>query len=32
VLPNVIADAADAVEQIATDGLTAAQLRFHTSA
>ncbi len=32
VLPNVLADAADAVEQIATDGLTAAQLRFHTSA
>lgn len=30
-LPNLVADAADAVEQIATDGLTAAQLRFHTA-
>jgi PTH1 family peptidyl-tRNA hydrolase len=31
VLPNLISDAADAVEQIARDGLTAAQLRFHTA-
>jgi PTH1 family peptidyl-tRNA hydrolase len=31
VLPNLLADAADAVEQIASDGLSAAQLRFHTS-
>jgi PTH1 family peptidyl-tRNA hydrolase len=30
VLPNLLGDAADAVEQIARDGLTAAQLRFHT--
>lgn len=30
VLPNVLMDAADAVEQIAVEGLTAAQLRFHT--
>jgi len=30
-LPNLLADAADAVEQIAADGLTAAQLRFHTA-
>jgi PTH1 family peptidyl-tRNA hydrolase len=30
-LPNLVADAADAVEQIVTDGLTAAQLRFHTA-
>jgi PTH1 family peptidyl-tRNA hydrolase len=30
-LPNVIVDAADAVELIATDGLTAAQLKVHTS-
>ncbi len=29
-LPILVADAADAVEQIATDGLTAAQNRFHT--
>jgi PTH1 family peptidyl-tRNA hydrolase len=29
-LPSLIADAADAVEQIASDGLSAAQLRFHT--
>ncbi len=29
-LPNVLADAADAVEAIATDGLTAAQLKFHS--
>lgn len=29
-LPNVLSDAADAVEAIATDGLTAAQLRFHS--
>ena len=32
VLPNVLTDAADAVESIARDGLTAAQLRFHTLA
>jgi len=32
VLPNLLADAADAVEQIAREGLTAAQLRVHTSA
>jgi PTH1 family peptidyl-tRNA hydrolase len=31
VLPNLLSDAADAVEQIATEGLTAAQLRFHTA-
>ena len=30
-LPILIADAADAVEQIAADGLTAAQNRFHTA-
>jgi PTH1 family peptidyl-tRNA hydrolase len=30
-LPNLISDAADAVEQIATEGLAAAQLRFHTA-
>ncbi len=29
-LPSLLADAADAVEQIAREGLTAAQLRFHT--
>ncbi|MEO7017266.1 MAG: aminoacyl-tRNA hydrolase [Leifsonia sp.] len=29
-LPNLVADAADAIEQIASDGLTSAQLRFHT--
>ncbi len=29
-LPNLIADAADAVELIAADGLTAAQLKVHT--
>jgi PTH1 family peptidyl-tRNA hydrolase len=29
-LPSVLADAADAVEAIATEGLTAAQLRFHS--
>jgi PTH1 family peptidyl-tRNA hydrolase len=32
VLPNLLSDAADAVEQIAGEGLTAAQLRVHTSA
>ncbi len=32
VLPNILTDAADAVESIARDGLTAAQLRFHTLA
>ncbi|CAN5149320.1 aminoacyl-tRNA hydrolase [soil metagenome] len=31
-LPNLLADAADAVEQIANEGLTAAQLRFHSRA
>jgi len=31
VLPNFLADAADAVELVATDGLVAAQLRFHTA-
>ena len=31
VLPNLLTDAADAVESIARDGLTAAQLRFHTT-
>jgi PTH1 family peptidyl-tRNA hydrolase len=32
VLPTLLADAADAVEQIAREGLSAAQLRFHTNA
>ena len=32
VLPNLISDAADAVELIATQGLNAAQLKFHTAA
>ena len=31
-LPVLVSDAADAVEQIATEGLTAAQLKFHTKA
>jgi len=31
VLPNLLADAADAVELVAREGLTAAQLRFHTA-
>jgi PTH1 family peptidyl-tRNA hydrolase len=31
-LPNLLVDAADAVEQIVTDGLTAAQQRFHSPA
>jgi PTH1 family peptidyl-tRNA hydrolase len=30
-LPNLISDAADAVELIAAEGLTAAQLKFHTA-
>ena len=30
-LPNVLADAADAVELIASAGVTAAQLKFHTA-
>jgi len=30
VLPNLLGDAADAVQQIAAEGLTAAQLKFHT--
>jgi PTH1 family peptidyl-tRNA hydrolase len=30
-LPILLADAADAVEQIASEGLTAAQNRFHTA-
>jgi PTH1 family peptidyl-tRNA hydrolase len=29
-LPNLLADAADAVELVANDGLVAAQLRFHS--
>ena len=32
VLPSLISDAADAVELVATDGLSAAQLKFHTIA
>ena len=32
VLPNLLTDSADAVESIARDGLTTAQLRFHTVA
>jgi len=31
VLPNLISDAADAVELIAAEGLTAAQLKYHTA-
>ena len=31
ILPNLLADAADAVELIAREGLSAAQLRFHTT-
>jgi PTH1 family peptidyl-tRNA hydrolase len=31
-LPNFLGDAADAIELIASDGLTAAQLKFHTAA
>jgi PTH1 family peptidyl-tRNA hydrolase len=31
VLPNILVDAADAVELITIDGLAAAQLRFHTA-
>jgi PTH1 family peptidyl-tRNA hydrolase len=30
-LPNLIQDAADAVELVASDGLVAAQLKFHTA-
>jgi PTH1 family peptidyl-tRNA hydrolase len=30
-LPILVGEAADAVEQVAADGLTAAQLRFHTA-
>jgi PTH1 family peptidyl-tRNA hydrolase len=30
-LPNLISDAADATEQVVVEGLTAAQLRFHTA-
>jgi len=30
-LPNLLSDAADAVESIARDGLSAAQLHFHTA-
>ncbi|BDZ44701.1 aminoacyl-tRNA hydrolase [Naasia aerilata] len=30
-LPNLLEDAADAVQQIAAEGLAAAQLKFHTS-
>jgi PTH1 family peptidyl-tRNA hydrolase len=29
--PNLVSDAADAVEQVTRESLTAAQLRFHTS-
>ena len=32
VLPNLLTDSADAVESVARDGLTTAQLRFHTVA
>lgn len=31
VLPNLLVDAADAVTMIAAEGMTAAQLRFHTA-
>jgi PTH1 family peptidyl-tRNA hydrolase len=31
VLPNLLSDVADAAELIASEGLTAAQLRFHTA-
>ena len=31
VLPNLLADAADAVQLVITDSLTAAQLKFHTA-
>ena len=31
-LPNFLSDAADAIELIASDGLIAAQLKFHTAA
>jgi PTH1 family peptidyl-tRNA hydrolase len=31
VLPNILSDAADAVEQLATEGLAPAQLRWHTA-
>lgn len=31
VLPNLLSDAADATELIVSDGLTAAQLKFHTA-
>jgi PTH1 family peptidyl-tRNA hydrolase len=31
-LPNLVSDAADAVEQVTRESLTAAQLRFHTAA
>lgn len=30
VLPNLLADAADAIEQITREGITAAQLRYHS--
>jgi PTH1 family peptidyl-tRNA hydrolase len=30
-LPSLISDAADAVELVVTEGLTAAQLKFHTA-
>jgi PTH1 family peptidyl-tRNA hydrolase len=32
VLPNLVSDAADAVELLTTDGLIAAQLKYHTAA
>jgi PTH1 family peptidyl-tRNA hydrolase len=31
-LPNLLSDAADAVESIVSDGLVAAQQRFHSPA
>jgi PTH1 family peptidyl-tRNA hydrolase len=31
VLPNLLSDAADAVELVASDGLTVAQLKYHTT-
>ena len=31
-LPNLVSDAADAVEEIASHGLVAAQQRFHSPA
>ena len=31
ILPNLVADSADAVELVATTGLIAAQLKYHTA-